>query len=533
MKGNIQSRLGTETPLIKDLITDIERGEIKIPKFQRKFVWDSEQALNLLDSIANNYPVGSLLLWKTHAKLSEERNIGDFKLPEARDMVPTQYVLDGQQRITVIYSCLGASEDGGGFAAAYDVEEDRIVPAPLEYSARIFPLRWLFNTTRLLNFRTGLFSFPKGDFYQERLDAVIGALTNYRIPVVTLKELTVEEVCPIFERINSSGTRLSTYDLMVAATWSTEFDLNDEVDEIAKSLSAKRFHEIDKDTILKCLTAVQFGGIKKDQITKLRDLGKAEMENLVGMTKAALLSAVDLLSTEFEVYSWDFLPYEALVIVLCYIFAKAKTLSEAKICRVRQWFWRASFGERYRVGGENYVSRDLELIREFVVNEKGNTKDFGEPLSVDQWKITIFRSSNSRSRAFILMLASKSPLNLTNGAKIDTAEALSKFNKKEFHHIYPRAFLKRSNTVQEENCLVNICMLAASENKAISDADPRSYLPTCIAKLREQATKVFESNLMPNPNIFDYCSATYEEFLDARVELIANVALDLCEGIVP
>src|SRR5439155_24614156 len=112
-------------------------------------------------------------------------------------------------------------------------------------------------------------------------------------------------------------------------------------------------------------------------------------------------------------------------------------------------------------------------------------------------------------------------------------EALSKFNKKEFHHIYPRAFLKRSNTVQEENCLVNICMLAASENKAISDADPRSYLPTCIAKLREQATKVFESNLMPNPNIFDYCSATYEEFLDARVELIANVALDLCEGIVP
>src|SRR5258706_10812683 len=109
MRHNIESRLSTETPLIKDLITDVSRGEIKIPKFQRKFVWDDEQALDLLDSIANNYPVGSLLLWKTHTKLSEERNIGNFKLPEARDLVPTQYVLDGQQRLTVIYSCLGAS----------------------------------------------------------------------------------------------------------------------------------------------------------------------------------------------------------------------------------------------------------------------------------------------------------------------------------------------------------------------------------------------------------------------------------------
>ena len=531
MRRNIESRLSTDTSLIKDLITDISRGEIKVPKFQRKFVWHSDQALNLLDSIANNYPVGSLLLWKTHVKLSEERNIGDFKLPEARDMVPTQYVLDGQQRITVIYSCLGATEDGGGFAAAYDIDEDRIIAAPLEYSTKIFPLRWLFNTTKMLNFRTGLLSYPHVDIYQERLDGIIDALTNYRIPVITLKELTVEEVCPIFERINSSGTRLSTYDLMVAATWSPEFDLNDEVDEIAKSLRAKRFNKIDKDTILKCLAAVEFGGIKKDQITKLRELSKTEMECLVNKTRDALLSAVDLLSTEFEVYSWDFLPYEALIIILCYIFAKAKTLSEEKVRRVRQWFWRASFGERYRVGGENFVSRDLELIREFVVNENGNPKDFGEPLTLDQWEKTLFRSSNSRSRAFILALALRSPLNLTNGAKIDTAEALSKFNKKEFHHIYPRAFLKRGGAIQEDNCLVNICMLASSENKVISDEDPHLYLPSCALKLGRQSKKVFESNLMPDPNIFDYSTATYQDFLQDRAELITIFTEALCEGI--
>ena len=124
VRPNVLSRLGTDTSLIKDLIADIRKGEVKIPQFQRKFVWRERQALDLLDSIANNYPIGSLLLWKTRVKLAAERNIGDFRLPETDDMTPTDYVLDGQQRITVIYSCLGAPEDEEGFAAAYDLEKD-------------------------------------------------------------------------------------------------------------------------------------------------------------------------------------------------------------------------------------------------------------------------------------------------------------------------------------------------------------------------------------------------------------------------
>ena len=35
------------------LISNIEQGLIKIPKFQRKFVWSLEQTASLLDSIIN------------------------------------------------------------------------------------------------------------------------------------------------------------------------------------------------------------------------------------------------------------------------------------------------------------------------------------------------------------------------------------------------------------------------------------------------------------------------------------------------
>jgi uncharacterized protein with ParB-like and HNH nuclease domain len=91
MAANIHSRLSTGTPPIWSLIGDLKKGEIKVPQFQRPFVWKDEQAVRLLDSIASNYPIGSLLLWKTTSKLATERNIGDFQLPKTDDLSPTDY----------------------------------------------------------------------------------------------------------------------------------------------------------------------------------------------------------------------------------------------------------------------------------------------------------------------------------------------------------------------------------------------------------------------------------------------------------
>lgn len=225
MKADISSQLTTDTSYFSQLVADIKKGEVKIPQFQRKFVWKDDQALDLLDSVANGYPIGSILLWKTKDKLHAARDIGVFQLPKTDDLTPTNYVLDGQQRLTVIYSCLGAPEDASGYKAGYDLTTDAFVEIKAGVAKPdVFPLRKLFNTTSLLNFRTSLLTLPNAAVLQQRLDDLIAAFTQYKLPVVTLKDLTIDEVCPIFERINSSGTRLSTYDLMVAATWAEDFD---------------------------------------------------------------------------------------------------------------------------------------------------------------------------------------------------------------------------------------------------------------------------------------------------------------------
>lgn len=527
---SVTSRLQTDTPLLSGLIESLRKGEIKVPQFQRPFVWKAQQALELLDSIARNYPVGSLLLWRTRSKLAIERNIGDFSLPQTDDLEPTDYVLDGQQRLTVVYSCLGAPEKGSGFSASYDLRNGEFIESPEEPNPFIFPLRLMFETSRLLDFRTALRAQNADEKTNEIFDEIIKVFSNYRIPVVTLKELTVEEVCPIFERINSSGTRLSTYDLLVAATWTTTFDLNSKANEIRAALDPKGFGDIEGDALLKCLSAVQHQSVKRDDLVRLRATKGDDIDNLVSSTSGALLKAVDLLSTEFGVFSWDFLPYEALVVILSYIYSKKSILDENQILRAKQWFWRASFTERYRIGGDGFVSKDLHKVYDFVINNKGAAEDFGQLSTGNIWGKTIFRSNNSRSRAYILALASRKPRNLTNGAIIDPENALSAWNKKEFHHIYPRAYL---SSLKEEdsnqNVHANICMLTASENKNVSNQDPHIYLPKCIKNLPD-ANIVLSSNLFPDAEKFDYSKATYEEFINARASLIQELVVALCEG---
>jgi hypothetical protein len=364
----------------------------------------------------------------------------------------------------------------------------------------------------------------------KRFDAVYGSITNYQVPVVTLKDLTVEEVCPIFERINSSGTRLSTFDLMVAATWSTSFDLNDEASSIKTALDSKGFGDINGDTILKCLTAVNKKSTKRNDVVNLRKLTKIEMRSLVEKTKHALLKTIDLLSTEFKIYSWDFLPYEALAVIICYIYSTVPALTAEQTIKVRQWFWRFASNERYRGASDTFLSQDLVAIHIFVLDGVGQPSDFGEKPAKSVWETVIFRSNNSRSRAFILALALRGPKNITDGTTIDAANALSSYNQKQFHHIYPRNYLKKIEAPGNHNSLANFCMLAASENREISDTDPNVYLPACIAQLGQGAESTFRSNFLPDPTEFDYETATYPDFVAARTAIIDEAASCLCEG---
>ncbi|MDO9097500.1 MAG: DUF262 domain-containing protein, partial [Candidatus Methanoperedens sp.] len=58
-----------QTKKYQNLFSDIDSGSIKIPKFQRYFVWTKEKTAKLIDSIIKGFPSGTFIFWKTREEL--------------------------------------------------------------------------------------------------------------------------------------------------------------------------------------------------------------------------------------------------------------------------------------------------------------------------------------------------------------------------------------------------------------------------------------------------------------------------------
>lgn len=97
-------KMSVSTITIRKLLQAVSDGEIRIPAFQRDFVWEPDRVQFLMDSLFKKYPVGTLLLWKTKEKLEHDKMLGPFNLPAPKKDYPIDYVLDGQQRITSIFA---------------------------------------------------------------------------------------------------------------------------------------------------------------------------------------------------------------------------------------------------------------------------------------------------------------------------------------------------------------------------------------------------------------------------------------------
>src|SRR5262245_32177117 len=91
----------TNPRALKDLLAEIHGRTAALPDFQRDFVWEPGATQELIVSIANNYPAGSLLRVRDAKRVFAAREFeGAPPLDGAKH---TFLVLDGQQRLTSLY----------------------------------------------------------------------------------------------------------------------------------------------------------------------------------------------------------------------------------------------------------------------------------------------------------------------------------------------------------------------------------------------------------------------------------------------
>ncbi len=218
---------------ILQLAGRVRSGDILLPRFQRNFVWSRKQILDLLDSVGRNYPIGSMLLWQTKQELANERTIAGLSIAESKPDYPVNYLLDGQQRLSTICGALhwspASSSPRSVWNVAYDLKAEKFVhlDSADEPALHVVPLRHLSNPSTYFSRLTGL-----DEWLGTRARGLFDRFTDYQVAIVTLGDMSIKDVAPVFERINSTGTPLTIVDLMRAATWSPTFDLVDSMDEI-------------------------------------------------------------------------------------------------------------------------------------------------------------------------------------------------------------------------------------------------------------------------------------------------------------
>jgi hypothetical protein len=537
----IAATSGPTAPVPKDPQPSVDRidglarriltGDILLPKFQRSFVWERPQIISLLDSVARGYPIGSVLLWQSRQELRSENRIADLEIELPRPDYPVNYLLDGQQRLSTICGAMHwhGTDPRSRWNLAYDlrtlqfVHLDTLDDPPLHQ----IRLNKLPDASKYFGQTAALDGVDK-DKLRSRADALFNRFKDYKIATVTLGDMSIDDVAPIFERINSTGTALTIVDLMRAATWSPNFDLIDTIDELLAAVSSKDFGMIDKKVVLRDLSAAAGGGFSTDSIDELRKLEPDDLKAAAEDTKQAYLRTVDFLSTQMGIPSAQIVPYSNQLTVLAEIFRRVSSPTSAQYMAITKWFWRTAIAGYFSGWNTGAMASDLKAVADFASGTAAEvTADVRAPRP-DIWTTRQFRANNAHAKLLAIVLAHRQPVDLLTGQRIDPGNALAWTNQKEFHHFFPRDYLENKGvTRQRINALANVVMLTSASNKKISNRAPSDYLRDAEEAAKNAGAHVqgwLDLNLI-SPNAFEAAKADdFERFLSLRAQTIqANV----------
>lgn len=524
--------MAVATITIRQLLQRITDGEIRIPAFQRDFVWEPDRVQFLMDSIFKGYPIGTVLFWRTKEKLSYDRDLGPFTLPDPKKEYPIDYVLDGQQRLTSIYSTFQTELKQNpetqvkwvdiyfDLSAATSAQDSQFVALePTDVTPNHVPLRVLFDVAEF-----GKFTRTIEDENQlKAIDQLQALFKEAVIPVETVETEDHSKIAIIFERINRGGVPLDTYQLLSAWTWSGDFDLRTKFEELANELDEVGFSDLrdDPDLLLKSCAAVVRNDASAHAVV---DLKGSEVRDSFGIFRNGVLGAIEFLRRDCGVASLKILPYKSMIIPLVRCFATDKAAGFHPDAKQRsalgRWFWHSCFSRRYSNSVDNAIAQDIAAIQQLLA---GNTTEFERrsvTVTPDYFTDNTFALTSVNTKVFILLLAKAKPKSFLSAAEVDLNEVLVSCNRTEFHHVFPKNYLAAKEGIKERSqqfMLANFAFLSQRDNRNIQDKAPSEYV-----KMIPPASldSIMAASLIPKGGL----EIPYKDFVSQRATLLADTA---------
>ena len=431
------------------LVERVAAGKIRVPRFQRAFVWKQPDLSALLDSVLRGFPIGSILVWDTDRQIESSPCIGPIEI-DSRPAGLVSYILDGQQRVSTLAGTLRLT---GGTAPIvdlidwrvyYDLDEQAFVDhrravrgsarghreSSRDPDARYFPVRSLLNTAGFFEACRRIGAQIGDEHRLRRLgeaDRLASAFRDYQLPLVSIREADLESAVTVFARLNRTGRKMAEDELVSALTYQEgQFHLASMLDEFKAELKSGGFGGLDRVLLLRSVLAALGQDIYAKEWADLL-VKTAVREKLPDGFKAArqgIRLALELLGS-LGVTSDRLLPYGLQLVLLGEFYRICPGPASATVELLKRWFWVTSFTGWF--GGVNpaQAKRALEEIRELARGTRGTFNVVDPDAPADPFPDR-FDARSARVRAFLLYLASLRPRSLHQEGDLDPGDLLTR-----------------------------------------------------------------------------------------------------------
>lgn len=557
---------------LNQLLRCAKDGTLAIPQFQRQFIWRPSQVKLLVDSMSRSYPIGSLLLLakSPELKLSSRRieaEISEDCLDKLESTNQTSavdeeyYILDGQQRTTSIARVFLNSHpkkcyyfDLKAMLKLHPEEETSWIiiqqrgvnsSPDRKKNNKLLRADIIFDQEKADIYVTEYIE-DSGDFPEYKQDKTAGRravaqikgifekIRNYKVPVVVVEpDSGVESVCRIFETINSTGTKLTTFDLAVA-----RFYPKPDLRELWLSTQEKhpilKDFDVDGERVLQVLYLVTATRNKKYKYIE------PTRSNLMNLTTESIdeewKNASESLAKAYEFAKAqgarpETLPRHSLLVSLAAV--RSLILHDQGIDPwrksenhdfIRCWYF-SKVMQASRAQASNYqVSQDFKALLEYTRTDE---RPEIPTVSLDAEKLLTLKPSDVRYKSLQNIFAITLHRDLWSGDIIDTESQLHD------HHVFPKNASKRHSL--NKSMLDSICNrvpMLASSNRSLGEGYPQDYLKGIANRARKEGRlgdlkRRMRDCLIPgNPEDLQWADGfstdRFEEFCRKRAELIVE-----------
>jgi len=442
-----------------DLLKWVRQGRVRVPAFQRPYVWSRVNMLDLFDSVRRRYPIGTLLFWRSSTKIAGPLDhFGPFDLSQIRSS-ETLLLLDGQQRLTTLAGVLlqdaglpelsSDGEDRGRWNVYFDASGGRtdekrkqdknrdgmFMHLASGASAKPWqvPLHRLSDTNQLFQAIAAIFNAQPETIAEagvgkeiliDRLQGVARALQSYKIPIVEFVTDDLNLAVESFTRLNRRGVAIGADEMFSALTYQAgskggRFHIASEIDRALTEIKQTGFGKVNRVLVLRAfLIAADLDPYRTDW----SKLGADTRENVANKlpeamrrARTGLLLGIELLREE-HIHNARMLPYGLQLVGLSAWFGEDPIPTNEAKRLLRRWLWLTGFASWFGQGNPSRYAAVLAELRDQARNVRDGTASVPSELHHLPWDTPTepfperYDLRSARVRTLLCLLARKGVL---------------------------------------------------------------------------------------------------------------------------